>query len=669
MTESGPITGPDEGALAATPPKPGVYLLKDRAGKVIYVGKAKSLRARVLSYFRGGDGRQQVPFLVRHVADVECLVTVNEKEALILENNLIKQYKPRYNIRLKDDKSYVSVKITSAEPWPRVLVTRRIVKDGSRYFGPFDSASAVRETLDVIRKVFPLRTCSDAVFKNRTRPCLEYQIRRCLGPCVLPVSRDEYEEHLRAVSLMLEGKDKQLERVLEGRMKAASEELRFEEAARLRDQITALRRTAERQQMVAHGGGDLDAFGLYREGGYIEIQVLMVRRGKLVAHQSFDFADRDLPDEEVLGSVLTQFYQGERSVPDRILLPLPIEDAAVRAELLRERRGRQVEIVVPSRGQGRRIVEMAAENARQAFSERRDENERSAEAAEELRRRLHLQSAPKRVECVDISTFQGGSTVGSVVAFDEGRPDKSRYRRYRVSAAAAGDDFSSMREVLRRRLRAGREGGDLPDLLVIDGGRGQLGVALAVKNELEVEGLEIVGLAKMRVERDAFATEVQRSEERVFLAGRTNPVVLPRNSNALFLLQRARDEAHRFAVTYHQRLRDKGRLRSPLDDVPGVGPTRRRALLRHFGSLTKVRAATAEELAAAPGIGRDLAERLVKELASGRVVLGAGAEESLGPEALGEAGDPPGQEEAPAARDADAREPTGDDAVDHREGR
>jgi excinuclease ABC subunit C len=537
---------------------------------------------------------------------------------------------------LKDDKSYVSVKITENEPWPRVLVTRKIVKDGSRYFGPFHSASSVRETLDVIRKVFPLRTCSDAVFRNRTRPCLEYQIRRCLGPCVLPVDREEYEEHLRAVALLLEGKDRQLERRLEERMKEASAALRFEDAARLRDQIAAIRRTSERQEAVAHGGVDQDVFGLYREGGFIEVQVLMVRRGKLVANQAFEFAHWDLADDEVLGAVLTQFYQGGRAIPDRILLPLAIEDAPARAELLRERRGRQVEITVPVRGPGRRLVELAHANARQAFAERRDESERLAHSAEELRRRLGLRSAPKRIECVDISTFQGGATVGSVVALDEGRPDKARYRRYRVRGAAAGDDFSSMRDVLARRIRTGREGDDLPDLLVIDGGRGQLGVALAVRDELGAHDLDIVGLAKMRVERDAHATEVKRSEERVFLPGRVNPVVLPRNSDALFMLQRVRDEAHRFAITYHQKLRDGSRLRSPLDDIPGVGRSRRRALLRHFGSLSRVRAASTADLAAVPGIGRELAERLVRELGSLPATRGPADEPGPGAEQAAE---------------------------------
>ena len=604
--------------LAAVPLDPGVYLLKDRSGKVIYVGKAKSLRPRVQSYFRGGDERHQVQFLVRRVGDLECLITRNEKEALILENNLIKQYKPRYNIRLKDDKSYVSVKITSGDPWPRVLVTRRIARDGSRYFGPFHSASAVRDTLDVIRKVFPLRTCSDPVFRNRTRPCLEYQIKRCLGPCVLPVDRTEYEQHLRAVTLLLEGKDSQLRTLLEKRMREAAAGLRFEEAARFRDQLRAIEKTGERQGAVRHGGGDCDVFGLYREGGFIEAQVLMIRSGKLTANQSFGFADWELPDEEVLSSLLTQFYQGERFVPDEILLPITIDDAEPRADLLRERKGRIVSILVPRRGEKVRLVELAKANARQAFLERRDDEERSEKTARELQDKLQLRNPPKRVECVDISTFQGGETVGSVVSFDEGRADPARYRRFRIRTVVGTDDFASMREVLERRLRAGLEKNDLPDLLVIDGGRGQLGVASAVCADLGVAGLDVVGLAKMRVERSPTSPEVERTEERVFLPGRVNPVVLARNSTALFLLQRVRDEAHRFAITYHQKLRDRARLQaSPLQAIAGIGDERRRVLLRHFGSLTRVRAAAVEEIAAVPGFGRSLAERIKRALEDG----------------------------------------------------
>ncbi len=603
-----------EAKLEALPARAGVYLLKDAAGVVLYVGKAKSLRARVQSYFRGGDGRHQVAFLVRKMADLECLVTRNEKEALILENNLIKQYKPRYNVRLKDDKSYVSVKITARDPWPRVMVTRKIVKDGGRYFGPFHSASAVRGTLDVIRKVFPLRTCSDAVFRNRARPCLEYQIKRCLAPCVLPVDRDEYEQHLRSAALLLEGRDSQLTTLLRERMAEASRELRFEEAARLRDQLRAIEATGERQQVVAHAGVDQDVFGLYREGGFIEVQVLVIRAGRLTANRSFGFADWEFPDDEVIGAVLAQFYQGGRPIPREVLLPVELEDRAARSDLLRERRGAAVEILVPRRGAKRRLVDLAKDNARQAFLERRDAQERLEKTAEELARRLHLRSAPKRLECVDISTFQGGETVGSVVAFDEGRPDTSRYRRYRIRTVEGTDDFASLREMLTRRLSAGQKRDDLPDLLVIDGGRGQLAVAMAVCRELGIEGLDLVGLAKSRAVRDARASEVTRSEERVFLPGRANPVVLARNSSALFLLQQARDEAHRFAVTYHKKLRDRARLRSPLDEIPGVGQTRRKALLKRFGSVARVRDAPVDDVASVPGIGRVLAATIKEKL-------------------------------------------------------
>ncbi|MFM7737115.1 MAG: excinuclease ABC subunit UvrC [Alphaproteobacteria bacterium] len=602
-----------EEKLGALPSGPGVYLLKDGSGTVIYVGKAKSLRARVASYFRGGDGRSQVRFLVQRVEDLESLVTRNEKEALLLEDSLIKQYKPRYNVRLKDDKSYVSVKITNHD-WPRVVVTRRIVKDGGRYFGPFHSASSVRETIDVIRKTFPLRTCSDAVFRNRTRPCLEYQIKRCLGPCVLPVDRGEYGEHLRAVEMLLEGRDSRLRRTLEERMRVASEELRFEEAARLRDQVRAIEKSAQKQQVLSHRGGDEDVFGLYREGGSVEAQVLFVRGGRLVGHESFGWADRELPDEEILGALVSQFYRGDREIPDVILLPIALEDAAAREDILRERRERSVRIIVPLRGDRRRRVELACGNARQPFVERRDASHRLARTAGELRDKLHLRSLPVRIECVDISTFQGGETVGSIVRFEEGLPAQKGYRRYRVRSVEGTDDFASMREVLTRRVSRGLRDGDLPDLLVIDGGRGQLGVATAVLSDLGIPEQDVVGLAKLRVERDARAEEISRVEERVFLRGRSNPVVLPRNSNALFLLQQVRDEAHRFAVTYHQKLRDRRRLASPLDLVPGIGSTRRRALLRHFGSLARLRAASEQEIAAAPGIGPALAAEIRKAL-------------------------------------------------------
>jgi excinuclease ABC subunit C len=605
-----------EDRLATVPTAPGVYLLKDAQGKVIYIGKAVSLRARVRSYLRGGDERSQVRFLVGKLADFETLVTANEKEALILENNLIKQYRPRYNIRLKDDKSYVSVKVTVREAWPRVLVTRRIVKDGSRYFGPFHSASAVRDTLDTIRKIFPLRTCSDGVFRNRTRPCIEYDIKRCLGPCVLPVDRAAYDEHLRQAMQLLEGRSREVAVTVQARMESAAAAERFEEAARLRDQLRAIEKTQERQQVVAHWGADQDVFGLYREGGAVEVHVLFVRDGKLVSTQAYAFDDWELPDGEVLEAVLTQFYQAAaREVPDEILLPVEVSDADVRMEYLAERRGRKVAIVVPRRGDKLRLVEMALANARQSFAERRDVTREGMRQVAELQRRLGLRVPPRRIECVDIATFQGGETVGALVAFTDGRPWKDGYRRFRIRSVEGTDDFASVAEVLARRFRDQPRRGEPPDLLVIDGGLGQLGAATAALADLGLAELAVIGLAKERVARDPVAREIQRRPDRVFLPGRKNPVVLRSNSTALFLLQRVRDEAHRFANTYHRMVRGRARLRSLLDGIEGIGPERRRALLRRFGSVRRVRIASREELMEIPGISAQLAGRIKGQLA------------------------------------------------------
>jgi excinuclease ABC subunit C len=605
-----------EARLATISTDPGVYLLKDAHGKVIYVGKAVNLRARVRSYVRGGDDRTQVRFLVGKLADIETLVTANEKEALILENTLIKQYRPRYNVRLKDDKSYVSVKVTVGDAWPRVLVTRRIVKDGSRYFGPFHSAVAVRETLDTIRKVFPLRTCSDGVFRNRSRPCIEYDIKRCLGPCVLPVDRAAYDEHLRQAMLLLEGRNREVAGWLRARMEAAAEQERFEDAARLRDQIHSIELTQERQQVLEHWGVDQDVFGLYREGGSIEVQVLFVRGGTLVGTIAYALDDLELPDAEVVEGVLTQFYHATpRDVPDEILLPTAIGDAEVRADYLSERRGKKVVFLVPQRGDKLRLIEMAQENARQGFARRREATVEGSRQVGELQARLRLRRLPQRIECVDIATFQGGESVGAIVTFVDGQPSKDDYRRYRIRSVVGTDDFASMAEVLRRRFRAGERREPLPDLLVIDGGPGQLSATRAVLEDVGLGELAVIGLAKERVARDPTAREVQRRPERVFLPGRKNPLILRANSTALFLLQRARDEAHRFANTYHRRLRDRARLRSPLDAVPGVGPRRRRAILRHFGSVRRVREATVEELTTIPGITSDIAGRIKEALA------------------------------------------------------
>ncbi len=601
--------------LSITSTEAGVYLLRDRAGKVLYVGKAKSLRSRVRAYFReGGDGRYQVRFLMKRVRDFDTIVTANEKEALILENNLIKQYKPRYNIRLKDDKSYLSAKITN-HAWPRITVTRKIVKDGGHYFGPFGSADGLRETIDVIRKVFPLRTCTDAVFRNRSRPCLEYQIKRCLGPCCLPVDREEYGRHLHAAQMLLAGKNLELLREMRDLMKDHASRLEFEQAARIRDRVRAIEKTVERQTVLHHWGIDEDVFGIYREGGFIEAIVLIVRGGKLTSTQGWSFQDLEFPVHEILSDLLSQYYSGARNIPDEVIVPVELEDAAVRAELLSERRGKKCEVFQPQRGEKLRLLEMAMDNARQSFASRRDNEKTRERMLEDLRVKLGLRNTPKRMECYDISNLQGSMVVGSQVTFDEGEPQKNLYRRYRIRSFQGQDDFASMYEVLKRRLERAVREKEYPDLWVIDGGKGQLNVALEVLREFRLlDQIDCVSLAKQHVLNDRRAKEVTKSEERVFLPRRKDPIALPKNSTALFLLVRIRDEAHRFAITYNRELRRRARLRSVLDDIEGVGPVRRRAMLRHFGSLKRIREATVDEIAAVKGLNRELASEIRRHL-------------------------------------------------------
>lgn len=603
--------------LAGLPSRPGVYLMRETSGKVVYVGKAKDLRTRVRAYFNHSDERSQIQFLVRRVADIETLVTSNDKEALILENNLIKQYKPRYNIRLKDDKSYLSIKVTTQHAWPRILATRKIVKDGNRYFGPFSSALAARETIDIIEKHFQLRNCTDHNFRNRTRPCLQYQIKRCMGPCVLPVAPDVYREQVRQTMLFIEGRQQELIDELKQRMAEKADALEFEAAARIRDQIQAVEKTLEKQRMVAHWGSDQDIFGLYREGGFIEVQVLLVRQGKLTGSQSYSLADLEFPDEEIMGSLLTQFYQGQRFVPDEILLPVELDDAAVREEYLAEHEGKGVKILCPQRGDKRHLVDMAIDNAKQSFADRHDQEKTREKMLHELQNSLRLKNYPQRIECFDISMIHGAHAVGSMVTFIDGEPDKNLYRHFRIKtigAESGGDDFGMMLEMLKRRFSRGKEEGDLPELIVVDGGKGQLAMAMAAMAEIGVEGVEAVGLAKMRVQAAPRSAEIERSEDRVFLPGQANPVVLKRNSNALFLLQRVRDEAHRFAITHHRKLRSQQTLYSALDRIPGIGGVRKRALLRAFGSIKRIEQATLADILKVPSMNEKLAQQVLDAL-------------------------------------------------------
>jgi excinuclease ABC subunit C len=599
-----------EAKLEALPTEPGVYLMKDRRGEIIYVGKAINLRNRVRSYFtRTGDARAFVSLLDKFLGDLETVIVHNEKEALLLENELIKKHKPRFNVLLKDDKQYISLRLDRKQAYPRLEVVRRYDKDGARYFGPYSSASAIRETLRVINRYFHLRTCTDHVLANRKRPCLLHQIGRCPAPCVYPVPEDEYRKSVDEVVLFLEGKAGELVEGLRARMKQSSAELKFEEAARIRDQLRAIERSLERQKVATSDFKDQDVFSSHREGDRLLVYVLYVRQGRLNGGQAFPLGSQEFPDEELLSSFVNLYYDQGNFVPEEVLLPLDVEEREGLEALLSERKGDRVRVMVPKRGEKRDLVEMAQKNAEQAVLERRRTKDETENVLRRLQERLGLRRLPRRMECFDISHFQGASIVASQVAATDGEIDKSRYRRYRIKTLEKQDDFASMHEVITRRLKRGQEEADLPDLLVIDGGKGQLASALAAAKDLGVEGVDIISLAKSRDlevhDRDA---ESAQSPERVFLPHRKDPIVLRQNSAELYLLTRLRDEAHRFAITFQQKSMRRGNFRSALDEIPGVGATRKKLLLRHFGSLKRVREAGIEELAEV--LGPTVAERV-----------------------------------------------------------
>jgi excinuclease ABC subunit C len=602
-----------EEKLEALPTGPGVYLMKDSRGEVIYVGKAINLRARVRSYFgRSSDTRAFVPILEGLLGDVETVVVSNEKEALLLENELIKRHQPRFNVLLKDDKNYICLRLDHSQPYPRLEVVRRFQADGAQYFGPYASASSIRETLRIVNRYFQLRTCSDHALVNRRRPCLLYQIGRCPAPCVHPVGQPEYHRNVREVALFLEGKASELTGSLKVRMKESAKELRFEEAARLRDQLFAIERSLERQTVASSEPVDQDVFAHHREGDRFLVYVLYVRQGRLNGGQAFLFTGQEFPDAELLLSFVNLYYAQGNLVPDEVLLASLLEgEGEALSELLAERRGRRVRVLVPRRGERVRLLDMARANAAQAFVEQRRSLQETEDVLERLKEVLGLRRLPRKIECFDISHFQGSAVVGSAVAMTDGELDKARYRRFRVKLTRGQDDFASIHEVVGRRLRRGLGDGDLPDLLVIDGGKGQLAAAHAAMRDAGVTELDVVGLAKAReLDTPDRESPVVRSPERVFVLSRRDPVVLRQNAPELFLLTRLRDEAHRFAIGYQQKLMRRRNFQSVLEDIPGVGAGRKRALLKHFGSLKRVRAASIEELAQVEGVSVGLAERI-----------------------------------------------------------
>ena len=599
--------------LKLLPESPGVYLMKDARGKIIYVGKAIVLKNRVRQYFQ--SSRNQAPkvrAMVSHIADFETIMTANEVESLILEANLIKKHRPRYNIRLKDDKSYPYVKVTVQEEYPRVFITRRVVRDGARYFGPYTNVTALRDSLKLLKRLFPMRTCRTMP----ERPCLEYHIKRCLAPCVGKVTAEDYGAMIRAVLLFLEGRTDDVERELEHRMNLAAEAYHFETAARLRDQLTAVRKAAERQNIVT-GAGDQDAIGMARSAAGVCVQIFFIRGGKMIGREHFLLrGSEEESDADILRAFLEQYYNQATFVPREVLLPCAIDAAGqeiIERWLAEKKGGGKVVLLTPQRGTKHDIVEMATGNAEKFLTDEETRrslaDEQTLGAVEELGRYLGLRKLPYRMECFDISHNQGQETVASMVVFEGGMPKKSDYRRFKIkSAEGKPDDFLSMREVTTRRY-VGLPKEELPDLIIIDGGKGQLSSALEIiRNEAGHKEVPVVGLAKQF--------------ELVFTEGNSEPVELPRRSPSLYLIQRIRDEAHRFAITFHRKLRGKRNLVSVLDHIVGIGPKRRQSLWAHFGTLDKIKAASVDELATVPGMNRPSAEAIVHFFEAQRELCG-----------------------------------------------
>ncbi|HEX5061138.1 MAG TPA: excinuclease ABC subunit UvrC [Kofleriaceae bacterium] len=616
--------------LDRIPTEPGVYLFKDARGVVIYVGKAKNLRSRVRQYFReGGDERFFIAagFFEKAVADVETIVVNSSKEALLLENHLIKKHQPKFNVKLRDDKQYLVLRLVDPKPpamddgatrpkrdvFPRVEVVRNIRDDGANYFGPYHSATSARETLRTLNRHFQLRTCTDHVLETRGRPCLQYQIKRCSGPCAIDVPPAAYGEQVEDVKMFLAGKSVELVTRLRARMERRAEREDFEVAAVLRDSIAAVERTLAKQHIVQDDFVDQDVWGLYREADTVEVVVLFVRAGKLVGRRAFSQKDQELPDAAVIAEYVQQYYATGTYIPDEIVVGVEVEDGPVLVEWLSVVRGRKVKLVEPRRGIRARLVELADRNAAASAASRKNKTEDIDAKLQKVADRLGLGRPPRRIECFDIAHIQGSETVASMVTFIDGVPAKGLYRKFKLRSVD-NNDFAAMYEVLTRRFK--RTLGDdpawaRPDLLVIDGGKGQLGMAVTALTDLGVPlggdtGVEVIGLAKER------ELEAGSAPDRIYRRNVKDSIPLRANSPELFVLARIRDEAHRFANAFHRDRRGKATLRSELDAIPGIGATRRQRLLKHFGSVRAIRLASLDDLAKAPGMNRKAAQQVVE---------------------------------------------------------
>ena len=585
--------------LKLLPTNPGVYLMKNEQAKIIYVGKAINLKNRVKSYFQSSKNHSpKVKSMVEKICDFEYIITANEIEALILECNLIKKYRPKYNISLRDDKTYPYIKVTLNEDYPTVSITRKILKDGAKYFGPYTSAGAVHEVLNLLKKLFQIRSCRQM---NTKRPCLEFHIKRCLAPCTGRVEKSEYREMIKSLCLFLEGRNEVVLKELTSRMQIAAENFQFELAAKLRDQVLAIEKISAKQNIII-GSSDQDIIGLARKADEACIQIFFIRSGKMIGRDHFLLnGTEDETDSALLNAFLEQYYNKATFIPKEILLPVEIENEEILSAWLSQKKNGKVSFGLPQRGVKKEMVLMANDNAVVVLEEQMIKNsaglEQTVGAMKDLGRYLRMEKELKRIECFDISHIQGSETVASMVVFSNGAPDKQEYRRYKLkSVEGKPDDFKSMQEVVGRRYR--QSDGIMPDLIIIDGGKGQLNSALEIIRALGHYQIPVVGLAKQF--------------EYVFLEGQSEPVILPPNSKALYLIQRIRDEAHRFAITYHRKLRHKRNLVSVLDHIEGIGPTRRKALWDAFGSIAEIKKAKITDLTAVPGISENIANNIVK---------------------------------------------------------
>jgi excinuclease ABC subunit C len=604
-----------EKKLASLPTSPGVYLMKDSQGKILYVGKGKDLRKRVLSYFREKDHfSPKIRALVKKVSDLEFIVTGSEKEALILESNLIKHHQPRYNVVLRDDKRYLVLRLDPKQDYPRLTLMRSIRKDGALYFGPYASAQAVRQTLKVLHGMFPLRQCSDRKFKSRRRPCLNHQMGRCLGLCAGTITPEEYAPVVEQAVLFLKGRTRDLQMKLRLEMDKAAAGLEFEKAAMYRDRLNAVEESLEKQLMVSSRFRDQDVIGTQESGENVGLAVLFIREGRMVGSRAFVFKDSRNNTPEVLRSFILQYYEKSRWIPEEILISESVLEQDLLAEWLSDLKEKRVTLRVPKRGESRRLLSMACQNAANYLISEIPRPTDPLPALERLQQRMGLGSFPHRLECVDISNFRGQFPVGSLVVFEDGKPNKKAYRRYRIRDVTQIDDTAMMAEVIKRRFTDRRDSEILPDLLVVDGGKAQLNQTLAILDDLQLKKkVPVVALAKKQ--RLAKQAEPAKSD-RLYLAGRKNPLLLENDPSLQFLLGRLRDEAHRFAIEYYQKRHRKSTLHSRLDDIRGIGPKRRRALIQYFGSVNRLAEATVEEISQVAGVSSKLAEEIFTALRS-----------------------------------------------------